>query len=67
MDQPQREVLELSQRFGEDGEHPKLPRDWWREDLASEDTRLSYWEWAHKEIFLVDGEENLVGPDDLTF
>jgi len=57
------EALDLAAHFGGTwGEHPQHEVGAWAEEVASEDTRLGYWEWVANRIdsgdFDLDDDES---------
>ena len=46
-------VLELEDKYTGGagwGEHPDWPRQDWRQEVASEDTQVGYWEWVFNKV-----------------
>jgi len=49
-----KEVAKRVRRFGLTGEHPRLTRASWMQDIASDRTQDSYWEWVTKNEVMVE-------------
>jgi hypothetical protein len=47
----------LQSRHAAGGEHPDFSREDWRYEVANDDTRLGYWEWAMHKVEAWDPED----------
>lgn len=54
---------ELIETYHQWGEHPTFPLADWRAEVASDDTRLGYWEWVANQLEIHGNDQNTTAKE----